>query len=411
MFTYTGPRNLRVAGLWDEPGLYAAAYQDLLKRVHVLVGTPDYLSRVAVSGKLQLQNVNAMVIDEADACLDAGGGEPMAMLLRRMTEARQAAGVPPPQTVLAGASLELGFLQRAAEGKWVRAPTLATELGCAERATELEALQPAAANRAPPGSREAAMAAAVGWSQQRVPAGQRHEYVVCGPTDQPITLLARLLRERFVEANSEEDPPRVVVFAPSASDAIDLASRLQGALWSAVGGDAAAGLWGLSVLLPSAEEPLLSNIKKGIKGDDELTVLESSLRVMEMFQSNQTSILVTTAAATRGLDFPMVTDVLNLGVVGSAADYQHRAGRIGRIGQAARGRVLSVLRPSEVDDLKALGEALRFEPRERALPPPAPLREDIENEEGREEVKERLETLFYLSETANDDGVDVGDAQ
>ena len=92
MFTYTGPRNLRVAGLWDEPGLYAAAYQDLLKRVHVLVGTPDYLSRVAVSGKLQLQNVNAMVIDEADACLDAGGGEPMAMLLRRMTEARQAAG-------------------------------------------------------------------------------------------------------------------------------------------------------------------------------------------------------------------------------------------------------------------------------------------------------------------------------
>ena len=178
-----------------------------------------------------------------------------------------------------------------------------------------------------------------------------------------------------------------------------------------MGGDAAAGLWGLSVLLPSAEEPLLSNIKKGIKGDDELTVLESSLRVMEMFQSNQTSILVTTAAATRGLDFPMVTDVLNLGVVGSAADYQHRAGRIGRIGQAARGRVLSVLRPSEVPDLLALGEALRFEPRERALPPPAPLREDIENEEGREEVKERLETLFYLSETANDDGVDVGDGQ
>ena len=48
--------------------------------------------------------------------------------------------------------------------------------------------------------------------------------------------------------------------------------------------------------------------------------------------------------------------------------------------------------------------------RSAPLPPTAPLREDIENEEGREEVKERLETLFYLSETANDDGVDVGDA-
>ena len=37
-----------------------------------------------------------------------------------------------------------------------------------------------------------------------------------------------------------------------------------------------------------------------------ITVLESSLRVMEMFRANQTSVLITTAAATRGLDFPQV---------------------------------------------------------------------------------------------------------
>ena len=36
----------------------------------------------------------------------------------------------------------------------------------------------------------------------------------------------------------------------------------------------------------------------------------------------------------RGLDFPQVTDVLNLGIVGSAADYVHRAGRVGRVGLA-----------------------------------------------------------------------------
>ena len=323
-----------------------------------------------------------------------------------MTEARRAPGVPPPQTVLAGASLDSAS-SRAAEGKWVRAPTLATELGCAERATSSRLSSPrrrtgaAGVARGGDGGGSGVVAAAGA-------GGAAPRCVVCGPTDQPITLLARLLRERFVEANSEEDPPRVVVFAPSATDAIDLASRLQGALWSAVGGDAAAGLWGLSVLLPSAEEPLLSNIKKGIKGDDELT-FESSLRVMEMFQSNQTSILVTTAAATRGLDFPMVTDVLNLGVV-ARLDYQHRAGRIGRIGQAARGRVLSVLRPSEVPTSKrsarrsASSRASARCRRPRAL-------EGIENEEGREEVKERLETLFYLSETANDDGVDVGDGQ
>ena len=54
------------------------------------------------------------------------------------------------------------------------------------------------------------------------------------------------------------------------------------------------------------------------------------------------------AAATRGLDFRQVTDVFNLGIVGSPDDYVHRAGRIGRIGQAGRGAVVSILAESEV---------------------------------------------------------------
>ena len=64
-----------------------------------------------------------------------------------------------------------------------------------------------------------------------------------------------------------------------------------------------AGLWGLSVLLPSAEDTLTSR-SVGEGEDATFAVLESSLRVMEMFRANQTSVLVTTAAATRGLDFP-----------------------------------------------------------------------------------------------------------
>ena len=47
----------------------------------------------------------------------------------------------------------------------------------------------------------------------------------------------------------------------------------------------------------------------------------------------QVSLLVTTPLATRGLDFPNITHVYNLGIVGSAGDYLHRAGRCGRIGQ------------------------------------------------------------------------------
>jgi hypothetical protein len=59
------------------------------------------------------------------------------------------------------------------------------------------------------------------------------------------------------------------------------------------------------VLLPSSEEPIPSRLNKD---DKTLSVLESSLRVMEMFRANQTSVLITTAAATRGLDFPQVRE-------------------------------------------------------------------------------------------------------
>lgn len=40
-------------------GLFATAYQDLLKDAHILIGTPDYLARAAVSGKLRLHQVRA----------------------------------------------------------------------------------------------------------------------------------------------------------------------------------------------------------------------------------------------------------------------------------------------------------------------------------------------------------------
>ena len=58
---------------------------------------------MALHGKLQLQNVRGMVIDEADMCLTSPSlAEAMGALLRRMADARAASNVPPPQTLLAG---------------------------------------------------------------------------------------------------------------------------------------------------------------------------------------------------------------------------------------------------------------------------------------------------------------------
>jgi superfamily II DNA/RNA helicase len=75
-----------------------------------------------------------------------------------------------------------------------------------------------------------------------------------------------------------------------------------------------------------------------------------------------------------------VTHVINLGIVGSHADYVHRAGRVGRIGQRERGAVVSVLLPSEVAQLEELGGALQFTPRLVEMAEPAPLAERLVGE-------------------------------
>jgi len=345
----------------------------------------------------------------------AGGSvtESMERLLRRMAEARSAAGVPPPQTVLVGASLTPSLVRRAAEAGWVRQPTLVSEFGWIEAGCDLEAIDRStrgasgewrAASAAPlplDTSSPTLMTAMSSWTEQRVPAGSRHDYIVVEPRE-AVAVMCRLLRERFERSEADVDaggpPPRVIIFAPSAHTAVELAAKLQGALFGTLTGDAAGGLWGLSVLLPGVSS---AGLDEKEDGDGTLSVLESSLRVMEMFAANRTSVLVTTADATRGLDFPQVTDVLNLGIVGSPADYVHRAGRVGRVGQLARGVVTSVLCAAEVGELLQLGRVLRFEPVERGLPSPAlPLTDEMTLED----QIAALSDVYYLRSTS--DGLD-----
>ncbi len=380
MFTYQGPRGVRVAGVWDEQTLYSVVYQNAFKGVHVIVGTPGHLGRISVSGQLKLKSLQAVVVDEGDACFE----EPeLHNLLRRIREANEGAGLPLPQLVLAGASLTRGNVDGSARG-WPGEPQLITEMGTGAEAW----------------AEEGAAGADPLWAPQRVPAGSSHSYYVVDEASESLSVLCRLIRRTFAVEDGAEDPPRAVVFLPSADLAIKAASRLQSALWSDISGDSSAGLWGLSVLIPgSTDEP---DLKSGGGGVETLTMLESSLRVMEQFRSNQTSILVTTTDATRGLDFPAVTHVFNMGVVGSSADYVHRAGRVGRVGQLRRGDVISIVERSEVSQLLSLGSDLRFEPLEAELPEAASLSESMTKDE---QVR-ALEDLFSLLDTAggNDDG-------
>lgn len=164
MLRYTGPRRVRIAGLWDEQALYAAAYQDLLKETHVLVGTPEYLSRVAVSGKLRLHRLQAVVMDEADAVLPL---ESTTMLMRRLSEACEAKAMPKPQMILAGASISLDHVALASARGWLHKPLLVTPTGTTEFSEQF-------------GSAVGAALGAVSELKlgQRVPSGATHQFIV-----------------------------------------------------------------------------------------------------------------------------------------------------------------------------------------------------------------------------------------
>ena len=68
-------------------------------------------------------------------------------------------------------------------------------------------------------------------------------------------------------------------------------------------------------------------------------------RNFERFKDRKADILVATDLASRGLDFPFVSHILNFDFPKSTSDYLHRAGRAGRAGR--EGYVLSLVRDKD----------------------------------------------------------------
>ena len=65
----------------------------------------------------------------------------------------------------------------------------------------------------------------------------------------------------------------------------------------------------------------------------------------ERFLTRKADILVATDLASRGLDMPFVSHVINFDFPKSTSDYLHRAGRAGRAGRT--GFVMSLVREKD----------------------------------------------------------------
>ena len=70
------------------------------------------------------------------------------------------------------------------------------------------------------------------------------------------------------------------------------------------------------------------------------------MKSFENFKERKTDILVATDLASRGLDMPFVSHIINFDFPKTTSDYLHRAGRAGRAGR--QGVVLSLYREKDL---------------------------------------------------------------
>lgn len=176
--------------------------------------------------------------------------------------------------------------------------------------------------------------------------GLKHERVTV-PEDGGLICLARLLRkelrtyENDIAMGKNEtmkvQRPKVVVFFPGEEEAKNAIEPMRDAMW---------GDHKLCVLLPNT----------GV----------NPLTIMEQFKSGETSVMLATPNSVRGLDFANLTHVYTLYLpTDDPREYLHLAGRVGRIGQmgsvsGSGGRVTSILRPGEAEEMESLAKALDF---------------------------------------------------
>ncbi|KAK9909664.1 hypothetical protein WJX75_005823 [Coccomyxa subellipsoidea] len=211
MFSYTGPRGIRVRGVLDKEEVLRGKNNGWLFASHVVVGTPQCLAELAVSPNAfpLTACLKALAVDEVDAYPKEQKESLEFVLAQACVEREQ---LPRPQIVLVGATLPPEqVLDHYQQQGWLK-DAVTLRVGC----------------------------------QGQVPAGLQHRYMV---VDEPrkLILMCRQLRLDVEQQGEDAAPARVMVFVASEEAARAAAMPLRSGLWAE---------HKVSVLLPHGEEPI-----------------------------------------------------------------------------------------------------------------------------------------------------------
>ena len=349
MFRYVGPRGIKVKGLLLEDEVESAVTNRYLFGAHVVVGTPHLIASALERGVEVTQHVQAVVVDEADACYHECGAD-LKLILDTAVQRQKMSSLSSdiegdeqtsrPVVVLSGATVSDDLVETAIRLHWLKDP-----------------VDIVVGNRG------------------GIPSSICHQYVVVDHVTDKIGTLCRCILRDERSQNLDSQPSRAIVFVDDADIARRLADPLRNVLW---------GKHSISVLLPDGLEPI---------------------KALHAFRDNEATLLIATPPAARGLDLPAVTHVYNLSLPASETDYVHRAGRMGRIGASGNGVITTIVQPEEEEGFLTMCKDIGCAEHARRIesPPPPQLHDlsDGSGERDMEHMKRALEAILALSSEEN----------
>jgi ATP-dependent RNA helicase MSS116 len=247
---------------------------------HLLVATPGRLNDLLSDPRsgIDAPNVSALVLDEADRMLDVGFADELRQIISFLPNRKEV----PRQTLLFSATIPKSVISLA---KSFVDPY------------NFEFVQTIAEDEEP--------------THHKVP-----QYMVqCSGIENMYTTLLELVQREIAASKTTGEPFKALVFLPTTMS-VQFANSLFMALRHT-----------------EKDLPYIANIHSKL-------TQERRTRAADTFREARTGILLSSDVTARGMDFPNVTHVIQLGSPPDEEQYIHRLGRTGRAGKSGQGWLL-----------------------------------------------------------------------